>query len=73
VALVTDARTLRLLPLTLAAAIKGVGGDYAILEVPIRALSDNNELRGMIGRALEEADCLIGLTMSPARPHIPTS
>jgi leucyl aminopeptidase (aminopeptidase T) len=68
VALVTDAMTPPELSSALAGAVKAVGAEYAILEMPLRELSRNNELPEMVARALEAADCLIGLTATSGAP-----
>lgn len=68
VALITDAETPHELSSTLAGCVKAAGGEYVILEMPTRGPLRNNELPAMVERALEEADCLLGLTRTSGAP-----
>lgn len=68
VALVTDGRTPRELSAVIAGCVKAAGGEYTVLEIPTRGIGSNNELPVIVERALEAADCLIGLTMSSGAP-----
>ncbi|MDW5598424.1 aminopeptidase [Conexibacter stalactiti] len=68
VALITDAGTPPQLTGALAGCVSAAGGEYVVLEMPTRGLLRNNELPAMIERALEEADCLLGLTRTSGAP-----
>lgn len=52
----------------LADAVLRAGGEYTILVMPSRAEDRKNELTPPIEKALEAADCLIGLTRSGGAP-----
>lgn len=64
VALVCDGDNEREMIHALTAVIAAAGAEFTVLEQPSRATSRKNVLTPIIERALEAADCLIGLTGS---------
>ena len=68
VALVCDPHTEMSMAYALAGVVESVGGEYTILVMPTRGTDRKNELTPPIERALEAADCLIGLTGSCGAP-----
>jgi leucyl aminopeptidase (aminopeptidase T) len=67
-AIVVDADTERPVLDALLAAVAERGADATILSMPARDADRRNELGPVIERALEGADCLIGLTRSSGAP-----
>lgn len=68
VALVCDPHSEMSMVFALSGVIESVGAEYTILMMPTRATARKNELTPPIERALEAADCLIGLTGSCGAP-----
>ncbi|HSH76379.1 MAG TPA: hypothetical protein VLA09_11895 [Longimicrobiales bacterium] len=68
VALVCDPLSEMTMVHALANAVECAGGEYTILVMPTRAEDRKNQLTPPIERALEAADCLIGLTRSGGAP-----
>ncbi len=52
----------------LGAAAEGAGAEWTVLEMPLRPRERSNELTPVIERALEGADCMIGLTGACGAP-----
>jgi len=68
VALVCDPQSAMRMVHALADVVRDVGGEPTILMMPTRGTDKKNELTPPIERALEAADCLIGLTGSCGAP-----
>ena len=68
VALVCDPHTEMSMAYALAGVVESVGAEYTILVMPTRGTDRKNELTPPIERALEAANCLIGLTGSCGAP-----
>ena len=68
VALVCDPQSEMSMVYALAEATESLGAEYTILVMPTRGTARKNDLPPPIERALEAADCLIGLTGSCGAP-----
>lgn len=68
VALVCDPHSEMSMVYALAGVVESVGAEYTVLMMPTRTTARKNELTPPIERALEAADCLIGLTGSCGAP-----
>ncbi len=68
VALVCDSQSEMSMVHALAGVAGSVGAEYTILQMPPRTTARKNDLTPPIDRALEAADCLIGLTGSCGAP-----
>ena len=68
VAIVCDPHSEMSMAYALAGVVESVGAEYTILTMPTRTTERKNELTPPIERALEAADCLLGLTGSCGAP-----
>ena len=68
VALVCDPHSEMSMVYALAGVTESLGAEYTILVMPTRGIARKNDLTPPIERALEAADCLIGLTGSCGAP-----
>ncbi len=68
VVVVSDGESPAEMVAALVSELRAVGAEYAVMEQPVRAPHEKNVLHPAIERGLDEADILIGITMSSGAP-----